>query len=407
MAPMATSFCNKDSLVTPKLIDYYTARARGEVGLIITEVTSVVETAVYVPNQMALWDDKFIPGMKDLTTSVHAFGAKIVPQIVHPGGENLSFLSRHPSVGPSPVVSRSKGEVPLELSLEEIKKIIEQFGKAARRAREAGFDGVELHAAHAHLLVGAFMSPLRNKRFDEYGGSIEGRLKLPLDIIRVIKEKAGEDFPIIFRTSGDEALPGGRSIQETQYIAPILAEAGVDAFHISGGVYPDQFWRIIPPMGTPLASNAHYAAAVKEVVDIPVITVGRILSPQLAEHLIKTGKADMVALGRPLLADPALPKKAREGRFEDITPCISCGIGCIQVRQKAKPMTCLMNPFVGKEGRTIPVGVTEPRKVFVIGGGPGGLTAARAAFERGHDVTLYEKTSKLGGAIQNSRSAAV
>ncbi len=400
MAPMATAFCTPDGFVTQQLIDYYGARAQGQTGLIITEVVDVVGTSSYMPNQMTLCDDKYIPGLKQLTDEIHSHGGKIAPQIIHGGGENWEILSGHKSVGPSPVLSRSMGEVPVELSIEQIEKIIEQFGDAARRAREAGFDCLELHACHAHLLLGAFMSPLRNKRYDEYGGSIEARLTLPLKIIKNIKKKAGEDYPIILRTSGDELLDGGRTLQETQYIIPILADAGIDAFHISGGVYPDQFWRIIPPMGTPLASNAPYAAAVKEVTDRPVIAVGRIHSPRLAEHIVKRGQADMIAMGRPLLADPDLPKKAQEGKFDDITPCISCGIGCIQVRKELNPMTCLMNPTVGKEIESTIEPAKKPKKVMVVGGGPGGLSAARMASLRGHDVTIYEKTSKLGGQFR-------
>ena len=400
MAPMATCFCTHDGFTTPRVIDYYTARAKGGIGLIITEVVSVVSTSSYMPNQMTLYDDKYIPGLKNLTDAVHAHGAKIAPQLIHAGGENWEILSGHKSVGPSPVLSRSKGDVPRELSVEEIEAIIENFGDAARRAREAGFDCVELHAAHAHMLVGAFMSPLRNKRYDEYGGSIEGRLKLPLKILKNIKKKAGDDYPVILRTSGDELLPGGRTLQETQYIAPILEDAGVDAFHISGGVYPDQFWKIIPPMGTPLASNTPYAAAVKEVVDVPVITVGRIHTPGLAEHIINRGQADMVALGRPLLADPEFANKAEQGRFDDITPCISCGIGCIQKREELMGMTCLMNPATGKEDQPGSGPAQTPKKVMVVGGGPAGLTAARTAAERGHHVTLYERTSRLGGQFR-------
>lgn len=399
MAPIATDYAASDGTVTETLIDYLEARARGGVGLIIAEVTSVVGTAKYMPNQLGLWDDKFIPGFTELAKAVHAHGAKLVPQIIHPGPENWSFMSGVPSVGPSPVFDRVNKEVPQELSLEEIERIIEDFGVAARRAREAGLDGVELHAAHAHLLVGCFMSPARNKRFDAYGGSIEERLKLPVEIIKRIKAKAGRDFPIILRISGDEMVPGGRTLQETQYIAPILAEAGVDAFHVSGGVYPELNWWIIPPMGTPLGLNVPYAAAVKEVVKVPVIVVGRIKDPLLAEHILETGKADLVAMARPLLADPELPKKAEEGRLDDIAPCIACGVGCIAVRMELKPMTCVINPALGREKEMAIARAERPRRVLVAGGGPGGLEAARVAALRGHQVTLCEKGPKLGGQL--------
>jgi 2,4-dienoyl-CoA reductase-like NADH-dependent reductase (Old Yellow Enzyme family)/thioredoxin reductase len=324
----------------------------------------------------------------------------LAPQLIHPGPENHPAWSGSESVGPSRIRSRVTKEMPRELSVEDIEEIIEAFGQAARRARETGCDGVQVHAAHAHLLVGAFMSPFRNKRFDAYGGSIEGRLKLPIEIIKRIKTRAGHDFPVILRISGDEIIPGGRTIQETQYIAPMLAEAGADAFEISRGVYPDFSWSIYPPTGTPLGWNAPYAAAVKEVVDVPVIVVGRINSPLVAEHVLRTGKADMVSMGRALLADPELPKKAAEGRFEDIAPCIGCLTGCIGARRVAgNQMTCLVNPTVGRENEMAITVAAKPKRVIVVGGGPAGLEAARVAALRGHRVTLFEKEPKLGGQL--------
>jgi 2,4-dienoyl-CoA reductase-like NADH-dependent reductase (Old Yellow Enzyme family)/thioredoxin reductase len=346
---------------------------------------------------LELWDDKFIPGFEKLANAIHEHGAKLAPQLMHPGAESWSKVE---TVGPSRVRSRVTKKIPRELTVEEIEEIIEAFGQAARRAREAGCDGVEVHAAHAHMLVGAFMSPFRNKRFDAYGGSIEGRLKLPIEIIKRIKTRAGPDFPVILRISGDEIIPGGRTIQETQYIAPILAEAGSDAFEISRGVYPDRSWSIYPPTGTPLAWNAPYAAAVKEVVDVPVMVVGRINSPLVAEHILRTGKADMVSMGRALLADPELPKKAAEGMFEDIAPCIGCLTGCVGARRVGgNPMTCLINPAVGREKEMVLIATGKPKRVIVVGGGPAGLEAARVAALRGHHVTLFEKVPKLGGQL--------
>jgi NADPH-dependent 2,4-dienoyl-CoA reductase/sulfur reductase-like enzyme len=284
-----------------------------------------------------------------------------------------------------------------ELTCEEIEKIIDQFGEAARRAREGGCDGLELHAAHSYMLVGSFLSPLRNKRVDEYGGSIHGRLKFPLEVIKSIRSRAGDDFPIIMRISGDMMVPGGMDIRETQYIAPILVEAGVDAFHISCGVFPDTSWRIIPPTGTPLRLNVGLSASVKEVVDVPVMVVGRINDPIIAEDVLIRNEADLVVMGRALLADPELPNKAAKGSFEDIAPCIGCGLGCIAVRSTGKDMTCVVNPEVGREGEMAIVSTDGPKKVMVIGAGPAGLEAARVSALRGHDVSLYEKESKPGG----------
>jgi NAD(H)-dependent 7beta-hydroxy-3-oxo-delta4-cholenoic acid oxidoreductase len=258
---------------------------------------------------------------------------------------------------------------------------------------------MELHAAHRYMLAGSFLSPLRNRRTDAYGGSADGRLKFILEIMESIRAKAGADFPVIARISGDEYLPGGRDLRDTEYIAPKLVEAGVAAFEISGGVQPELFWRIIPPTGTPLGINVDSAAAVKQVVDVPVIAVGRINDARFAEDVLQKGRADMVAIGRALLADPELPNKAAEGRFDDIAPCTGCSFGCIHRQAKLHPMSCVINPSVGRERETTIVPTAKPKKVLVVGGGPGGLEAARVAAIRGHQVTLVEKQAKLGGQL--------
>ncbi|MCX6000717.1 MAG: FAD-dependent oxidoreductase, partial [Chloroflexi bacterium] len=215
-----------------------------------------------------------------------------------------------------------------------------------------------------------------------------------------IRSKVGRDFPIIMRLSGDEPTPGGRNLQETLYIAPILAEAGVDAFHISSGTFPHMAWRILPPTGTPRGLNVPFAAAIKEVVKVPVMVVGRINDPRLAEDILQKKQADVIVMGRGLLADQDLPNKAAQGRFDDIAPCIGCGLGCIATRGSGHPMTCLVNPTVGREEETAIVPAARARKVMVVGGGPAGLEAARVAALRGHRVTLYESGPKLGGQFR-------
>jgi NAD(H)-dependent 7beta-hydroxy-3-oxo-delta4-cholenoic acid oxidoreductase len=397
MAPMATQFANPDSTVSQKLMDYHEARAKGGVGLIILGVTTVDEYFPY-PVTLSLSDDRFIPGLKALTDIVHKHGAKIIPQITHPGPASLSpFLGGPQPVGPSVIKYPATGQVCRELAIEEIGPIVEQFGEAARRAREAGFDGVELHAAHGYMLAGCFISPLRNRRTDEYGGSIDARLKFPIEVIKCIKDKAGTDFPIILRMSGDELVTGGQDIRQTQYIAPKLVEAGVDAFHISSGLLYETAWRIMPPTGTPLGLNTGFSEAVKKVVDVPVMVVGRINEPLFAEDILEKGQADMVAIGRGLLADPEFPIKAMEGRFDDIAPCTGCSLGCLARAAKSEPLSCVINPAVGKEKEMAIVPADTARKVMVVGAGPAGLEAARVAALRGHDVDLYEKAPKVGG----------
>jgi len=397
MPPMTTMMGADDGAITQRQIDYYEARAKGGAGLIIVEFMTVDRFPSYIPNALALWDDKFVPGLRDLVRRVHAHGAKIVPQIAHPGPQSLSFLQGVQPVGPSPIVCEVTRELCRELAVGQIDGIIEQFVEAARRAREGGCDGIELHAAHAYLLVGSFLSALRNRRTDAYGGTTEGRVKLLLQIIKAIRAEMGPDFAVIVRISGEEQMPGGRSIQETQYMARLLADAGVDALHISNGVYLHLQWRINPPMGTPLGINVDCSAAVKKAVDVPVIVVGRINNPRLAEDILDRNQADLVAMGRSLLADPDLPIKAAEGRFEDIAPCIGCGLGCYSELAYGRPLTCLINPAVGREKEMAISATAKSKKVLIAGGGPGGLEAARVAALRGHEVTLFDKATKLGG----------
>ncbi len=398
MAPMATDFANPDGTVSQRLIDYQVARAKGGIGLITSEVTTVDSMSPYVTNTVALWDDKFIPGFKNLADAVHAHGAKIIPQISHPGPESLApFFNGTQTVGPSPAMSFYSKLMCKELNIEEIEIIIEQYSQTARRAKEAGCDGMELHAAHSYMLLGSFISPLRNKRTDAYGGSLSDRLKLPIDVITRIREKVGSDFPIIMRISGDYLVPDGIDIKQTQYMVPILVEAGVDAFHISAGIFPELSYHIMPPTGTPLGLNSGFSAAIKQVVDVPVMVVGRINDPRIAEGILQRDEADMVVMGRALLSDPEFPNKAKEGRFDDITPCIGCGMGCVAERIHGRDMTCVINPAVGKETQFPETPAPQSKKIMVAGGGPAGLEAARVAALRGHKVSLYEKGSKTGG----------
>ena len=384
MAPMGTGLGAPDGTLTEPIIDYYEARAKGGVGLIITGITGADRRA---------WEDKHVASWKKATDAVHAYGAKLIPQLIHPGP-----LNPVNPVAPSPIPNPITKLIPRELTIGEIEGIVEEFGEAARRVREAGCDGLELHMAHGgYLLVGGFTSPLLNRRSDAYGGSFEARLKFPLEIIAEMRTKAGADFPIVVRLSGDDLVPEGRTIEETLYMVRILVEAGIHAIEVSSGVYPALAWRIIPPMGTAPAWNAPYSAAIKEVVDVPVMVVGRINNPLIAEHILETGKADLVSMGRALLADPEWPNKAAAGNFDDITPCIACTYGCLGRALGGLPVSCTLNPTVGREKEMAITPAARPKKVLVAGGGPGGLEAARVAALRGHQVTLFDRAEKLGG----------
>ncbi|OHD66343.1 MAG: hypothetical protein A2176_07625 [Spirochaetes bacterium RBG_13_51_14] len=399
MAPMATDFAEGDGTVTRRCIDYYEARARGGVGLIILEVCTIDAMSPYIPRTVGIWDDSFIPGLRELADAIHAHGARVIPQIAHPGPESLAPLfNGTQAIGPSAGIVNNLTKMRCrEILPDEIPGIVAQFGEAARRARAAGFDGLELHAAHGYLLAGSFLSALRNRRTDNYGGTLAGRLRFPLEVLRAMKDKAGKDFPITMRISAEEPVPGGRDIRETGYIASIFADAGVDGFHVSSGVYPDLSWRVIPPTGTPYCLNARSAAEIRKAVEVPVMVVGRIVDPGMADDIVRRGDADMVVLGRSLLADPDWPNKAAAGAWDDIAPCIGCGLGCVRARESGLDMTCIINPAVGREREMEIRAAARSKKVLIAGGGPAGLEAARVAALAGHNVVLYEKEMRPGG----------
>ncbi|MBN1495322.1 MAG: FAD-dependent oxidoreductase [Spirochaetes bacterium] len=399
MAPMATDFAEGDGTVSDRMIDYYEARARGGVGLIILEVCTIDGSAPYIPRTVGIWDDSFIPGLKRLVGAVHAHGARIIPQIAHPGPESLGPLfTGTEAVGPSAGIVNNLTRMKCRgLSVGEIQGIIGQFGDAARRAREAGFDGLELHAAHSYMLAGSFLSALRNRRVDGYGGDLRGRMRFVMEAIRAMKERAGDDFPVTVRISAEEQVPGGRELRETEYLASLLADSGVSGFHVSSGVYPDLSWRVIPPTGTPFGLNVEGAARIRKAAGVPVMVVGRIVDPGMAEDIVGRGDADMVVLGRSLLADPEWPHKAAAGALDDIAPCIGCGLGCVRNRESGGDMTCIINPAVGREAEMAIRPASRKKKVIVAGAGPAGLEAARVAARAGHAVSLYEKQPVAGG----------
>ncbi|MDM8000069.1 MAG: NAD(P)/FAD-dependent oxidoreductase [Dehalococcoidia bacterium] len=402
MAPMTTQWAGPGDTVSQRLIDYHVARARGGVGLITFEVCTVDEKFPYQVHTVGLWGDHLIPSHAELTKAVHAHGAKIVPQISHPGPESAApFVNQLQPIGPSVGRSAVTGQTCREVTLEEIEMIIEQYGEAARRAREAGYDGMELHCAHAYMLCGSFITPLRNRRTDAYNGSTtEGLLKFPIEVIKSMKAKAGKDFPLTLRISGDERQPGGRDLKGTLEIVPRLVEAGVDAFHVSGGVIDRLTTGIIAGSSYGSGFNVPEAAAIKKVTHVPVMVVGRIHDPELAEKILQAGQADMIVMGRPLLGDPELPNKAARGELRRIRRCISCE-NCFDSIAEGDftNMHCAINAFTGKEAQLSLEKTVKPKKVMVVGGGPAGMEAARVAASRGHSVTLYERQARLGGSL--------
>jgi 2,4-dienoyl-CoA reductase-like NADH-dependent reductase (Old Yellow Enzyme family)/thioredoxin reductase len=393
---MVTNYCNGDGTATEKYVAYHEAKARGGWGLIITEDYAVDPKGKGFSNVPGLWNDGQIESHSTLTKRIHDIGGKIFAQIYHAGRQTGRVLIGCQPVAPSPIACPRLQEIPHELTVSEVRKIVEEFGDCALRARKAGFDGIEIHGAHGYLIA-QFMSPYSNKRIDEYGGNLLNRLRFPLEIVSNIRLKAGSDFPTIFRISGDEMVPGGRTIEDTKAVASVLEEAGVDALHISAGVYGSAY-AITPPSAIRHGWITDHAEEVKKVVDIPVITVGRINDPLLAETIIAGKKADLVAMGRASLADPELPKKAAAGRFADINRCIACLQGCIGMISRGQPATCLVNPALGKEELRIRPADLK-KKIFIAGAGPAGMEAAMVAAKRGHEVHLFEKADRLGGQL--------
>jgi len=392
---MVTNFCHGDGTASERYVAYHEAKAKGGWGLIITEDYAVDPKGKGFPNIPGLWNDGQVESHSKLTKRIHDVGGKIFAQIYHAGRQTSRALIGYQPVAPSPIPCPRFQEIPHALEVNEIRDIVEEFGDCARRARKAGFDGIEIHGAHGYLIA-QFMSPYSNKRIDEYGGNLSNRMRFPLEILSNVRSKAGSDFPVLFRISGDEMVPGGRTIEDTKTIATMLEKAGIDGLHISAGVYGSAY-AITPPAAIRHGWIVHFAEGIKKVVDIPVITVGRINDPLLAETIVAGKKADLVAMGRASLADPELPKKAAAGRFADINGCIGCLQGCIGMISRGQPATCLVNPTLGKEEELRIKPADRKRRVFIAGAGPAGTEAAMVAAKRGHDVHLFEKAERLGG----------
>lgn len=396
---MGTNLGNRDGTVSQRLIDYYTARAKGGFGLIVVEGVAVNPTGMCIPNEGHFWDDANIPGMKKLVDAIHSNGAKTILQIHHAGRQtNPGIIGGLQPIAPSRASCPVDNSLPREIPTSEVYEIIEQFGDAALRAKKAGFDGVDIHGAHGYL-VAQFMSGHANKRIDEFGGTFEGRMKFPLEIIKNIRKKCGDDFIIGFRLSYNEKVPGGRTLEESLVVAHLLEEAGIDLLDVSIMTYASTEY-MSANGALPNGYNQFATEKLKNSVTIPVIAVGRI-TPAMANDMVRTGKADFIAVGRGSLADPELPNKLMEDRLDEVSPCISCTQSCLGYILSDKVyVSCLVNPVTGHEGEYDFSKVAEPKKVLVVGGGPAGLMAAKTAAQRGHNVILCEKSDTLGGQFR-------
>jgi 2,4-dienoyl-CoA reductase-like NADH-dependent reductase (Old Yellow Enzyme family)/thioredoxin reductase len=371
MAPMVVNFARENGAVSQEFCDFYLARAKGGVGLIILGATYVHPDGKGFKNQLGIHNDALIPSLSEFCQRLHSF-CKVIVQL------SLRFRERKPG----------------SFLEQEIQKYIYSFAQGAGRAKEAGFDGVELHACHDYFL-NQFLSPYTNNRTDSYGGPLQNRMQVAVETLRAVRKEVGKNYLVGCRISVDEFVPGGLTLRETGEIARRLEAEGANYIHASAGIGETQH-RMSPPMEVPRGSLLHLAREIQKSVKIPVIGVGRLDRPLALERAVREG-GKLAALGRALIADAEFVKKTAEGRENEIRPCIACNFCLWQLHQQ-KPVRCVVNPYVGREGRKISP-VVQKRKVMVVGGGPAGLEAAIVAARRGQRVFLFEKKQKLGGKI--------
>jgi 2,4-dienoyl-CoA reductase-like NADH-dependent reductase (Old Yellow Enzyme family)/thioredoxin reductase len=402
MSAMSINFgVDADGYLTDQLIAYMVARARGGVGMMLVGGGGIHPTGAELPDLPALWDDGCIPALGRMVEAVRPFDCRLGVQLMHGGRQSYHDHKVAPSAIPAPAVVKG---IPKALEVEEIHMLAGAFGDAALRCQQAGFDFIEIHAAHGYL-INQFMSPNANRRTDAYGGSYDNRIRFLMEVMADIRTKCGADFPVGIRINGEDYIDDGWTLPDALRLAPLLEQGGAAYLHVSAGVYGSRELTI-PSMYAAQGCFVKLAAAVKERVSIPVITVGRIKAPELADRIIADRSADMVALGRSLLADPQWPAKARAGETERIRPCVGCCLGCIHTVLQLEPGGCVVNPDVGREYLLQEIVETDtPRKLLVVGAGPAGLAAARMAALHGHGVVLCDQAAETGGALRLAAKA--
>jgi 2,4-dienoyl-CoA reductase-like NADH-dependent reductase (Old Yellow Enzyme family)/thioredoxin reductase len=398
MSAMSINFgVDEKGHVTEQLIQYLVTRAKGGVGMMLVGGGGVHPTGVELPHLPALWEDDCIPALKKLVQAVKVHNVRIGMQLMHGGRQSYHDHKVAPSAIPAPALAKG---TPRELRLDEIPGVVAAFGDAARRCKAAGFDFIEIHGAHGYL-INQFLAPNSNKRTDIYGGSFENRTRFMLEVLRDIRTQCGSDFTIGMRMNGEDYIDDGWGLEEAVRLAPLLEENGADYLHVSGGVYGSR-QLTIPSMYVEQGCFIHLAQEVKKRVSIPVVAVGRIKSPDMADGILDTHKADIVALGRSLLADPQWPNKVRNGWVRTIRPCVGCCLGCIHAVFQLEPGGCVVNPDVGREYLLSDGNekTAAPKTCLVVGAGPGGLAAARMLALRGHAVTVCDQQDQVGGALR-------
>jgi 2,4-dienoyl-CoA reductase-like NADH-dependent reductase (Old Yellow Enzyme family)/thioredoxin reductase len=401
---MVRNYAGDDGAVTPRYLAHIERIARGGVGAIIPEATFISPEGKGFVHELGIHTDAMTDGWRMLAEAAHRHGACIGPQLYHAGRQTASAITGVPPVAPSAIPDPTINEVPHALTVEEIERLVQAYADGAVRAQAAGCDFVEVHGAHGYLIT-QFLSAFSNARDDAYGGTPERRFRFLGEVIERIRQAVGPEFPVLVRLSGEEQVPGGLSIEDTIAIALRLETLRVDAVHISAGNYASYArGQMIAPMAQPDGLLLPLARAVKAAVRIPVIAVGKLRTPEVAEQALADGNADFVALARPFLADPDWPMKAQAGRAEEITRCIACNQGCITRLFAQEDVWCTVNAACSREEAfAAPPGTSK--RVAVIGGGPAGMAAAVTAASRGHRVTLYEGEDHLGGQLIAAEAA--
>ena len=401
MTPTGTNYGTRDGFTTQRERDFFVERAKNGVGLIQLGSATISRGGQLDLNGMAgllIDDDKYIPKLREVAEAVKAEGAKVAIQLLHAGRHcKKSFTGIQPVAFSIPTYpSPWTTDEPRILTTEQIDNLAEDYAEAARRVRDAGFDAVDFHGSHGLNMIFESFSPLTNMRTDKYGGDLERRARFSVEIIERTRKKVGDDIAIIFRIAGEEHQAGGYSLDDAKRFARILEAAGADIISVTTG--PPGVYFVPPAVLFERGSMVPLAKEIKQVVKVPVLTAGRIDSLAMANRILEEGKADLIGVCRPLIADPELIKKTVEGRMDDIRPCLACN-ECLGKLNEGLPVECVVNPAAGREEESKLILTEKPKKVMVVGGGPAGMEAAIIAKLRGHDVTLYEKSDKLGGQL--------
>ncbi|WP_186431558.1 NAD(P)/FAD-dependent oxidoreductase [Clostridium sp. BSD9I1] len=398
LAPMENGLADLGGEVNQRIIDFFVERAKNEVAIIISGSVGISPEGRGLPTQLSIYDDKFIPGLKKMTDAVHEACAKIGAQIYHAGRQASEAVTGIQPIAPSAIPCAILGNNPREMTNEDIIEIKEKFKKAAERSIEAGFDLIEVHFAHGYLLH-SFLSPHSNKRDDEYGGSLENRMRFPMEVLNEVVEVSKGKVPVIIRISADEYLEDGLKFEEVKTICKEAVNAGIDAISLTAGSY-DAVEYTIQPMFINQGFLIPFGEQLKKEVNVPIIVAGRLNSAELIESIVEEDKADMVAIGRGLIADEELVVKMKNKDYEDIRYCVACNQGCIDKVFLGQGINCLVNARAGYDRERKIEKSSEVKNVIIIGAGPAGLEAARVSRLRGHNVTIVDKVNKVGGKME-------